>query len=609
MAVTNLLNLEHISKAFQTRSLLEDATLGISQTDKIGVIGINGTGKSTLLAIAAGTLQPDEGQVVKGSTVRISYLPQDPQFDETKTLLENIVSKVEGKESHWDTAGEVRATLLKFGIPDADVSPAILSGGQKKRAALTAAILTPSDLMILDEPTNHLDHEMSSYLEEYLKAYKGSILMVTHDRYFLDAVTNCILEIDKGRLYRYEANYSRYLELKAERLDYEKAAERKAAALYRKDLAWIMRGARARSTKQKAHIARFEALRDRDQIVEDRNVLLNSLSSRLGGKTIELNGISKAFGGRVLFSDFSYIFLKTDRIGLIGPNGCGKSTLLKCITGQLPVDTGTVDVGQTVKIGYFSQENEELDPSARVIDFIKDTAEYIRTDDGLTSASSMCERFLFDGEMQYNLIGKLSGGEKRRLSLLKVLMEAPNVLILDEPTNDLDIGTLQILEDYLDRFAGIVITVSHDRYFLDRVVTRIFSFEPDGTILLSEGGYEEYLAHTKGRRADGEDAAALSDTGKMTDGKARWLAEKEEQKKRKTKLTYQEQREYDSIEEEILRLEEESRKLEEEMAEAATSYTKLAELNERKERTDRELEEKMERYLELQDMVDSFDPE
>jgi ATP-binding cassette subfamily F protein uup len=377
MAVTNLLNLEHISKAFQTRSLLEDATLGISQTDKIGVIGINGTGKSTLLAIAAGTLQPDEGQVVKGSTVRVSYLPQDPQFDETKTLLENIVSKVEGKESHWDTAGEVRATLLKFGIPDADVSPAILSGGQKKRAALTAAILTPSDLMILDEPTNHLDHEMSSYLEEYLKAYKGSILMVTHDRYFLDAVTNCILEIDKGRLYRYEANYSRYLELKAERLDYEKAAERKAAALYRKDLAWIMRGARARSTKQKAHIARFEALRDRDEIVEDRNVLLNSLSSRLGGKTIELNGISKAFGGRVLFSDFSYIFLKTDRIGLIGPNGCGKSTLLKCITGQLPVDTGTVDVGQTVKIGYFSQENEELDPSARVIDFIKDTAEYI----------------------------------------------------------------------------------------------------------------------------------------------------------------------------------------------------------------------------------------
>lgn len=618
MPVTNLMNLEHIRKAFMSRVLLDDVTLGISENDKIGLIGINGTGKSTLLSIAAGVLEPDAGEVTKGNSVRISYLPQNPDFNFNQTLLENIASKVSGKAGHWDTVGEVRATLQKFGIEDPEINPALLSGGQKKRAALVAAILTPCDVLILDEPTNHLDNEMSGWLEDYLKSFKGAILMVTHDRYFLDSVTNCIAEIDHGKLYRYEANYSRFLELKAERADFAKAAERKAAALYRQDLAWIQRGARARSTKQKAHIQRFEALRDRDKIVEDRNVELNSLASRLGGKTIEVQNISKSFGSRVLFRDFSYIFLKTDRIGIIGPNGCGKTTLLKCISGQLPVDTGSVEIGQTVKIGYFGQENEVLDENARVLDFIRDTAEYIRTSEGLTSASAMCERFLFDGELQHAVIGKLSGGEKRRLSLLKVLMEAPNVLILDEPTNDLDIRTLQILEDYLDHFAGIVITVSHDRYFLDRVVNRIFSFEGDGLLHQSEGGYEEYLEHRSrdtggtssqdrsvNHSADSSGgASAEKDT--ESESKKEWLAQKEAQKKKKTRLSYKEQREWDTIEDEIDALDAKSQELEKKMEECASNYSKLEKLSEEKEETDRLLEQKMERYFELQQIVESL---
>lgn len=622
MPVTNLMNLEHIRKVFMSRVLLDDVTLGISDTDKIGLIGINGTGKSTLLSIAAGVLEPDEGEVTKGNNVRISYLPQNPVFDPGKSLLENIVSRVSGKAGHWDTTGEVRATLLKFGIEDPNVSPAHLSGGQKKRAALVAAILTPCDILILDEPTNHLDNEMSGWLEDYLKAFKGAILMVTHDRYFLDSVTNCIAEIDHGKLYRYEANYSRFLELKAERADFARAAERKAAALYRQDLAWMQRGARARSTKQKAHIQRFEALRDRDKIVEDRNVELNSLASRLGGKTIEVSGISKSFGSKILFHDFTYTFLKTDRIGIIGPNGCGKTTLLKCISGQLPVDTGSVEIGQTVKIGYFGQENEILDENERVLDFIRDTAEYIRTSEGLTSASAMCERFLFDGELQHAVIAKLSGGEKRRLSLLKVLMDAPNVLILDEPTNDLDIRTLQILEDYLDHFAGIVITVSHDRYFLDRVVNRIFSFEGDGLLHQSEGGYEEYLIHrseqTSGLHESvskkNEDTSktgsfskkAGSDASGESASKKEWLAQKESQKKKKTRLSYKEQREWETIEDEIDSLDAKSQELEKEMEASASNYSKLEKLAEEKNATDQLLEEKMERYFELQQLIEDL---
>jgi ATP-binding cassette subfamily F protein uup len=615
--ISNIMNLEHVSKAYVSRVLLHDCTLGISARDKIGVIGINGTGKSTLLRLASGEISPDQGQVTKGNDLRISYLPQTPEFDPDRSILENVSSLVEGKSDHWDTKGEVRATLLKFGIPDPDLPADVLSGGQKKRAALVAAILTPSDLLILDEPTNHLDNQMADWLEDYLKAYRGALLMVTHDRYFLDAVTNTIVELDRGQAYRYEANYSRYLELKAERLESAKAAERKAAALYRKDLAWMQRGARARSTKQKAHIQRFEALRDRDRIVEDRNVELSSLASRLGGKTIEVDGISKSYDGRVLFHDFSYIFLKTDRIGIIGPNGCGKSTLLKCVTGLLKPDEGTVDIGQTVKIGYFSQENEGLDLTARVIDYVRDAAEYIRTPEGLISASAMCERYLFDSEMQYAPIEKLSGGEKRRLFLLRTLMTAPNVLILDEPTNDLDIQTLQILEDELDHFAGIVITVSHDRYFLDRVVSRIFSFEADGTIRMSEGGYEEYLEH---RLRDGiaEDTSRVPARGgviggklsssnpETSEGKSDWEEQKKARRQQKTRLSYKEEREWETIEEKINQLEIRSKELEASMEEAASSYTELARLTGEKAKVDEELDAKLERYLELQDLVDSL---
>lgn len=614
----NILNVENVSKTYMERAVLDDISVGISDTDKIGVVGTNGTGKSTLLGIVAGVVSPDSGKVVMGNTLRISYLPQNPEFDLNKTLLENITDTIYAGGDHWDKMGEIKANLAKFGIDDPECNPSILSGGQKKRAALVAAVMAPSDLLILDEPTNHLDSEMIEWLEDYLKRFRGAILMVTHDRYFLDEVTNQILEIDKGRAYRYESNYSGFLELKQQRLDYEMAAERKAAALYRKDLAWILRGARARSTKQKAHIQRFEALRDRERPEEERQVELASLPSRMGNKTIILDNISKKYDEKTLFHDFTYTFNKLDRIGIIGPNGCGKSTLIKIIVGALEPDTGSVEIGQTIQIGYFSQENEALDESARVIDYIKDTAEYIRTKDGLMSASVMCERFLFTPEMQYAPIGKLSGGEKRRLYLLKVLMSAPNVIILDEPTNDLDIQTLRILEDYLDSFAGIIITVSHDRYFLDRVVTRIFAFEPDGTLFQSEGGYSDYLIH-KGiiaeAAADNSSGASGRNTGsgKSSDKNAGEKSDDSDKKKgkyraprEKTKLSFNEQKEYDNIESEIEKLEERSAELEELMVGAATDFPRLMELSKEKEEVDAEIERKMERYIELQEMVDSF---
>ncbi len=616
----NLLNVENVSKTYMERAVLDGVTIGINDTDKIGVVGTNGTGKSTLLGITAGDITPDKGNVVKGNSLRISYLPQNPVFDMTRSLLENVTDTIYAGGDHWDKMGEIKANLIKFGIDDPECSPSILSGGQKKRAALVAAIMTPSDLLILDEPTNHLDSEMIEWLEDYLKRYKGAILMVTHDRYFLDEVTNQIVEIDKGKAYRYEANYSGFLELKQQRLDYEMAAERKAATLYRKDLAWILRGARARSTKQKAHIARFEALRDRERPEEERQVQLSSLPSRMGNKTIILDNISKKYDGKVLFHDFSYTFNKLDRIGIIGPNGCGKSTFLKVIVGALTPDSGSVETGQTIQIGYFSQENEVLDESARVLDYIRDTAEFIRTEDGLISASAMCERFLFTPEMQYARIGKLSGGEKRRLYLLKILMTAPNVIILDEPTNDLDIQTLRVLEDYLDSFAGIIITVSHDRYFLDRVVTRVFSFEPDGTIFRSEGGYSDYRLH-KGisdkadrqeasKSSGGKDGSGAGGKNGTNAGDAADTQEKKKGKYRapreKTKLSYSEQKEYDNIESEIEKLEARSAELETLMAGAATDFPRLMELSKEKDEVDAEIERKMERFIELQEMVDSF---
>lgn len=597
----NILTMEAIQKAAGSTMLFRDVTLGIENHDKIGVVGINGTGKSTLLAVAGGMTEPDAGTVTRRSGLRISYLPQDPVFRPDMTVLENVAFAIRQDQEYWNVEGEARAVLLRLDIPDPDCLPGVLSGGQKKRAALAAALLTPSDLLILDEPTNHLDHDMIEWLEERLRNYKGALLMVTHDRYFLDEVTSVIWEIDRTRVYSYPGNYEKYLEMKQTRLDFALAAERRMAAIYKQDLAWMMRGARARSTKQKAHIRRFEELRDREKIVEDRNVVLASLPSRMGNTTIELEDLSKQYGDKVLFRNFTYTFLKHDRIGIIGPNGCGKSTLLKILMGEVEADTGRVTIGQTIRIGYFRQENEDLPEKDRVIDYVRETAEYIRTPDGTVSASSMCERFLFDADKQYAPVGKLSGGEKRRLYLLHILMESPNVLILDEPTNDLDIPTLQVLEDYLDHFAGIVIAVSHDRYFLDRVVNRIFSFEGDGTLHQSEGGFEEYRERRLADNAGRERPVRGKPEGEKTPGR-----EKNRSARPKKKLSFSEQREYETLESTIDELTALSAKLEQQMLEAASDYVRLRELNEKKEAADSELDERIERFLELQDLVDSF---
>ena len=623
----HLLNFENIGKNFLSKTILSGVSFGMEDTDKIGVVGVNGTGKSTLLAIAAGVLEPDEGEVVRARNLRIAYLPQTPEFDDEKTLLENVASMISGKADVWEVEREAAEQLRKFDLEDLNAAPSQLSGGQRKRAALAAAVLTPCDLLILDEPTNHLDSRMIEWLENWLAEREGAVLMVTHDRYFLDRVTNGIVEIDRGSAYRYAAGFSGYLEMKAERRDYERAAERKKAALYRQDLKWMMRGARARSTKQKAHIQRFEALRDREKIVEDRKVYLESLPSRLGKQIISAENVSAGYDGQIFVRDFTYRFLKTDRIGIIGPNGCGKTTLLNCLVGKTQPVSGTVEIGQTVKIGYFGQENENLDPSEKVIDSVRSIAEYIPTADGYLTASAMCEQFLFDGTLQYNLIEKLSGGEKRRLSLLRVLMSAPNVLVLDEPTNDLDIETLEVLEDYLDHFPGVVITVSHDRYFLDRVVTRIFAFENGGTLWQSDGSYTDYLIHCEEEGRDpfgGEPGSTAAGEGRLEKGRedvqesaGKGTEEKDGKQKTgrfraeapKTKFSWREQKEYDTIEDVISGLEEKSGALEKEMNACATDFVKLAALTKEKEETDRLLEEKMNRYFELLEMKESFGKE
>lgn len=599
----NLLNVEKMSKSFTDKILFDKVTLGINEGDKIGIIGINGTGKSTLLKIIAGLVEVDEGSVVKGKTVRIEYLAQNPEFDSKLTILENVVLGKKAAEEYRNLEGEAKTMLIKLGIEDYDGSVEFLSGGQKKRVALVRTLLTEADILILDEPTNHLDNDMSEWLEEYLNKYNGALIMVTHDRYFLDKVTNKIVEIDKGNIYSYDANYTKFLQLKAEREEMEQATERKNKSLYRMDLEWMMRGARARSTKQKAHIQRFEELRDRKVIEKDRNVEINALSTRLGRKTIEINNISKAFGDKKLINDFTYIMLKEDRLGIVGPNGCGKSTLLKMITGYLEPDSGTIEIGETVKIGYFSQENEYMDESLRVIDYIRNIAEYIETSEGSASASQMLERFLFTGAMQYSLISKLSGGEKRRLYLLKVLMEAPNILILDEPTNDLDIRTLSILEDYLDSFNGIVLTVSHDRYFLDRVVNRIFAFDGKGNITQYEGGFTDYKEKCL------EEKNVGIDTTKDTTKDSSKDKAKAKPKEAKLKFSYNEQREYEKIDDDIAALEAAILDVENQIGEAASEYSKLGKLMEQKEDLEKQLEVKMDRWVYLNDLAEKIENE
>ena len=596
----NLLTAEKISKNFTDKVVLNQVSLGINENDKVGVIGVNGTGKSTLLKVLAGKEEPDEGRIVKGNDVRVEYLAQTPEFDDRYTLLDNVIRTHEHASAGWNVEGEAKAMLGKLGIMEWDKKPSQYSGGQRKRAALVRTLLTPADILILDEPTNHLDNAMAEWLEEYLNNFRGAFIMITHDRYFLDKVTNKIVEIDKGKLYTYETNYTGFLALKLEREEMELATERKKSALYRKDLAWMMRGARARSTKQKAHIQRFEELRDREKIVEDVQVDITALASRLGKKTIELSNICKAYGDKKLLEDFTYIFLKTDRIGIVGNNGAGKSTLLKIINGLEPMDSGNIEIGPTVKIGYFAQECEAMDPKQKVIDYVKEVAEYIETPDGSASASQMLERFLFTGAMQYSLIEKLSGGERRRLYLLRILMEAPNVLILDEPTNDLDIQTLRILEDYLDTFPGIVITVSHDRYFLDRVVRRIFAFEGNGVVKQYEGGFTDYWQKVEASSEAVEKAAKENDEVKKS---------KKDYKshEKKIKFTYAEQKEFETIDEDIEKLEEKLEQFDKEIAANAKDFVKLQELTKNKEETQRLLDEKMERWVYLNDLAEQIE--
>lgn len=600
----NLLTMEHITKAYTDRVLLNDVAFSINENEKIGVIGINGMGKSTLLKVTAGIEPYDEGKISMGKQVKICYLPQTPEFEEGTTVLRAAIADNVNELNQWTIEADARSMLNQLGFYDYDEKVEHMSGGQKKRIALVNALLTPADILILDEPTNHLDNAMSEWLEEYLIGFRGAILMVTHDRYFLDRVATRIVEVDQGKLYSYPGNYSEFVKLKAERQDMALATERKRKSLLRTELEWLGRGARARSTKQKAHIDRIKAMQEIKDIQEEKRVVLDSVASRMGNKTIELENISKSYGNRKLISDYSYIFLKNDRIGIIGPNGCGKTTLLKIINGIVRPDSGTIEIGQTIRIGYFSQENEYMDASMKVIDYVKEVGEYVTTSDGKITASQMLERFLFDGAMQWSKIEKLSGGEKRRLYLMRVLMSAPNVLILDEPTNDLDIQTLTILEDYLDHFDGIIITVSHDRYFLDRIVNCTFSFEGDGKIRQFEGGYSDYLIRKELEGLDAEmslkgHAAATEGQSKKGENSSKdtW-----KQRKSKLKFTYKEQREFETIDDDIAKLEEKLETLDAQIAANATNSVKLRELMDKKEEAGNELDEKMERWVYLNDL-------
>lgn len=611
----NVLNVEKVTKGYGNRIMLDGVTLGINDGDKIGLIGINGTGKSTFLKIVAGIVEPDAGKVVKGNGVTVAYLPQNPEFEPGVRVLEYVC---EGKMYHEQMSsveGEAKNILNRLGIFDYNQKVEELSGGQKKRIALARILLIPAEVLVMDEPTNHLDNDMVIWLENFLNKFKGQLLMVTHDRYFLDRVTNRIAEIDKGKLYTYDANYSGYLELKAEREEMQLATEKKRQNILRTELAWIRRGCQARSTKQQARIDRYEDMKAASRAArasfEKNNLEISSVSTRIGKKTIEINNISKSYGDKVLIKDFSHIVLRDERVGIIGPNGCGKSTLLKIITGLVKADTGNVEIGETIKIGYFMQENNLSDTSIRVIDHVKNIGEYVTTVDGKITASQMCEKFLFTSDLQYTTISKLSGGEKRRLNLLSVLMESPNVLIMDEPTNDLDIESLTILEDYIDNFAGMVIVVSHDRYFLDRIVDRIFAFEGNGKITRYEGGFSDYLdkavengtVDRMGTLITGNDSSRPAPSDAQA-SKAKWQDEK--QQNRKLKFTYAEQKEFESIEDDIINIEETQKEIEKEILKNATNPGKLNELTKEKVKLDEELEKKMERWVYLNELAEKI---
>ena len=604
----NLFTMENITKSYTDRILLDDVGFSINENEKIGVIGVNGMGKSTLLKVVAGIEEADAGKISMGNQVKICYLPQTPVFTPGTTILQAAVGGNMEEWNRWTIEADARSMLNQLGFADYEEKVEHMSGGQKKRVALVNALLTPADILILDEPTNHLDNAMSEWLENYLISFRGAVLMVTHDRYFLDRIATRIVEVDKGKLYSYPGNYAKFVELKEERQNMALATERKRKSLLRTELEWLHRGARARSTKQKAHIDRIQAMQEMKDIQEEKQVLLTSTASRMGNKTIELSDISKSYGNHLLIRDYNYIFLKNDRIGIIGPNGCGKTTLLKIINGIVKPDTGTIEIGQTIRIGYFSQENEYMDDSMKVIDYVKEAGEYIQTSDGRITASQMLERFLFEGAIQWSKIEKLSGGEKRRLYLLRILMSAPNVLILDEPTNDLDIQTLTILENYLDGFDGIIIVVSHDRYFLDRTVRRIFAFEGEGAIRQYEGGYSDYLIRKELEglpdmtvKSMGVGSAAQTEKSgsenSAEDSRVTW-----KKHDKKLKFSYKEQREFETIDEEITALEEKIEVLDAQMLENASNSVKLNELLEKKDEVSQQLDEKMDRWVYLNDL-------
>ena len=660
----NILTLENIEKNYSERKLFDKASFYLQEGEKVGIIGINGTGKSTLLRMMAGEEEPDEGRIVYANHVVVQMLPQQPVFTQGATVIQAALGAgsvhgekhASGKDGqmqnmdhavleaqhadvdHFTREAQAKQMLSELGITEFDAPVETFSGGLRKRVAIVRALLSEADILLMDEPTNHLDSQTSQWLENYLKQYRGAVVLVTHERYFLDSVVNRIVEIDKGQMYSYDANYAGFLELKAAREDMEDASERKRQSILRVELEWVKRGARARTTKQKARLERYEELKSRRAPVRDGSVELSSISSRMGRTTVELHHVGKSYD-RMLFSDFNYIFLKGDRIGFVGENGCGKTTMMKLIAGIIQPDTGEVVVGQTVKIGYYSQEWENdpsagiayMDSQARVIDYIRDTAEYVRTKDGLVSASSMLDKFLFPPQEQYARIEKLSGGEKKRLNLLRVLMEAPNVLILDEPTNDLDIQTLTILEDYLDSFDGIVIVVSHDRYFLDRVTKRLFVFEPGG-IRQFEGNYSDYAlvremegavgapsadvsagktgvgkgstgsAAGNGQAAAGDDSVGASEPVSKAGERAR----QGRTHATKVKFTYKEQQDWDTIEDQIAALEEKIGSLEGQIAANAKDFVKLNELMAAKEQAEAQLEERMERWMYLQEKYDEI---
>ncbi|EHK2335945.1 ABC-F family ATP-binding cassette domain-containing protein [Clostridium perfringens] len=631
----NLITLENISKSYSEKILANNVSLGINEGEKIGLIGVNGTGKSSFLKIVAGVEEPDEGTVTKGNRVRIEYLAQTPDYDDNATVLEQVfkgnseemrilreyeellekIDKGEVKENDserlirlqgkidalnlWDMESEAKNVLTKLGITNFEEKVGNLSGGQKKRIMLAAALITPCELLILDEPTNHLDNETISWLEEYLNSRKGALLMITHDRYFLDRVTNRILELDRGRLFSYDGNYSVFLEKKMERIAIEKASEEKRQNLMRKELAWVRRGAKARTTKQKARLQRFDELVNQEGFIENENIEISVMGTRLGKKIIEIEHLNKSFGDKKIVDDFNYIVLRSDRIGIVGPNGIGKSTLMGMIEGKVAPDSGEIIKGETVKIACFSQEDTHMHPEMRAIDYIKEAGEYLQTATGeRITASQMCEKFLFDGTLQWTMIGMLSGGERRRLHLLRVLMEAPNVLLLDEPTNDLDIETLNRLEDYLDDFGGVVITVSHDRYFLDRICNKIFSYKGNGKIDIYTGNYGDYLLSKEEEAVNNKEKEVAVDKNKKEPS-----VDKNKNKGKVLKFSFKEQREFETIDEEIMTLEEKIEELDSLMAKHASEYGRLQELMEEKAKVEEELAFKYERWEYLNELA------